>query len=402
VPAVVVPTPSLPLTPTGKVDQRALADLALDATSRRGPVLAPRDELESALVGIWRRVLKLEAIGVLDDFFELGGDSLAAVDIVTRIENDLGQAVPTSILHIAPTVEELAARLRTIESVRSESVAHPFRVHGSAPPLFAIPGRGGDPIVFSYLAKNLDADRPFYGLATPGLAHEQPIPKSFEALAAVQLEAIQRIQPSGPYYLVGFSSGAQVAFELTRQIQALGETVAFVGILDGWAPGYPKPSSARRWFHRLADLGPGKSVIVVQQTSALRLFAQIRKDLRRELGCRINEILGRPLSRPERYRRIKRRHSRERIRYRPAPLKIRVTLFRAADPRIPEQCRPEPLYGWDAFAEAGVDVHDFPGATHEDLVYEPTVCLVAKQLDECMARSGAPSGVTAHSPSRVP
>jgi len=402
VPAVVVPTLSLPLTPTGKLDYGALSELASDATARRGPPLAPRDDLESALFRIWREELELETLGILDDFFELGGDSLAAVQIVTRIESELGQAVPTSILHMAPTIEDLATRLRTIESVRSESLALPFRVHGSEPPIFAVPGRGGDPIVFSYLAKNLGPDRPVYGLATPGLTHEQPIPKTIEKLAEAHLETIREIQPAGPYFLVGFSSGAMVTFELARRIQELGETVAFMGILDGWAPGYPKPSSGRRWYQYLADLGPGHGVILRRQTSAGALLKQILKDFGREVACRASEALGKPLSRTQRYRRIKRRHSRERIRYRPAPLKIRVTLFRAADPRIPEQCRPEPLYGWDAFAEAGVDVHDFPGATHEDLVYEPTVCLVAKQLDECMARSGAPFGVTAHSPSRVP
>ena len=277
VPAVVVPTLALPLTATGKVDHRALSELASDATARGGLPLAPRDDLESALTRIWREELKLEALGILDDFFELGGDSLAAVQIVTRIERELGQPVPTSILYLAPTVEELATRLRTIESVRSESLALPFRVHGSKPPLFAVPGRGGDPIVFAYLAKNLDPDRPFYGLATPGLSHQQPIPQSFEALAAVHLEAIREIQPAGPYFLLGLSSGAMVAFELAHQIQELGETVAFLGSLDGWAPSYPRPASGSGWLQRLADLGPGRGVILRRRTSAGAVLKQIEQ-----------------------------------------------------------------------------------------------------------------------------
>jgi amino acid adenylation domain-containing protein len=386
VPAVVVPTPALPLTATGKVDHRALSQLSSEITASSGPPVAPRDDLESALARIWREELKLETLGVLDDYFALGGDSLAAVKIVTRIESELGQTVPTSILYQAPTVEELATHLRVVASVRSDSLAHPFRVHGSKPPLFAIPGRGGDPIVFAYLAKNLDADRPFYGLATPGLSHQHPIPRSFEALAAVHLKAIREIQPSGPYFLVGLSSGAMVAFELTRQLQQLGETVAFLGSLDGWAPGHPRPAAGRSWFQRLADRGPGRSVILLHRTSAGAVLKQIWKDFRREVGCRAREALGKPLSRTERYRRIKRRHSRERTLYRPDPLNVRITLFRAADPGIPDQYCRAPLYGWDEFCERGVDVHDFPGV-HDDLVYEPTVCAVAQQLDECMGKA---------------
>jgi len=390
VPAVVVPTLSLPLTPTGKVDHRALSEMASDATDRGAPPTPPRDALESSLARIWREALDLETLGVLDDFYELGGDSLAAVEIVTRIESELGQAVPTSILHLAPTIEELATRLRTMESVRSESLALPFRTHGSEPPLFAIPGRGGDPIVFAYLAQNLEPDRPFYGLATPGLTHQQPIPRTFEELAAIHLEEVRKIQPEGPYFLLGLSSGAMVAFELGRQLEARGETVAFLGSLDGWAPGYPKPHPGRPWLHRLADLGPGRAVILRRKANLGTTLKQMAKDFARELACRANEAVGRPLSRSQRYRRIKRRHSRERTCYRPAPARARVTLFRAADPGVPGQYRHEPLYGWDAFAEGGVDVYDFPGE-HDDLVYEPTVCLVAKQLGECMAKSGSSS-----------
>jgi amino acid adenylation domain-containing protein len=401
VPAVVIPTPALPLTATGKVDHRALSALRSDATAGGGPPLAPRDDLESALARIWREELKLETLGVLDDFFALGGDSLTAVQIVTRIESELGRSVPSSILYLAPTVEALATRLRTVESVQSESLAHPFRVHGSKPPLFAVPGRGGDPIVFAYLANNLDPDRPFYGLTTPGLSHEQPIPQSFEELAAVHLAAIRQIQPAGPYFLLGLSSGAMVAFELARQIEQLGETVAFLGSLDGWAPGYPRPASGRSWFQRLADLGPGRSVILLRRTSAGAVLKQVLKDLGREAACRAREALGKPVSRTQRYRRIKRTHSRERTRYCPDPLKIRVTLFRAADPGIPDQYRRAPLYGWDGFAEKGVDVHDFPGV-HDDLVYEPTVCLVAKRLDECMGKSGPSTGATEQAPGQAP
>jgi thioesterase domain-containing protein len=227
------------------------------------------------------------------------------------------------------------------------------------------------------------------------------MPESFEELAAVHLEAIREIQPAGPYFLVGLSSGALVTYELARQIDALGESVAFMGILDGFAPGYPKPSSGRRWFQRLADLGPGHSVILLRQTSAGVLFKQVLNDFGRELACRAHEAMGRPLSRRQRYRRIKRRHTRQRTRYRPDPLNLRVTLFRAAESGIPERYGREPLYGWEQFAEQGVDVHDFPG-THDDLVYEPTVCLVAKRLEECMANPGAPAGATAHSPLRDP
>jgi len=389
VPAEIFPTPSLPLTPSGKVDPRALSEMAAAASAREAPPIGPRDALESALARIWCEALDLDALGVLDDFFALGGDSLAAVEIVTRIEGELGHAVPTSILQQAPTIEDLAARLRTMESARSDSLSLPFRAHGVLPPLFAVPGRGGDPIVFAHLAQHLSPDRPFYGLATPGLAHGQPIPRSFEELAAIHLEEVRKLQPEGPYFLLGLSSGAMLAFELGRQLQARGEIVAFLGSLDGWAPGYPKSGPGRSRLHRLLDLGPGRAVILRRKATLRTALKQMAKDFARELACRGNEAVGRPLSRTQRSRRIKRRHSRQRTRYRPEPVRTRLTLFRAADPGVPRQYRREPLYGWDAFAEGGVDVYDFAGE-HDDLVYEPTVCRVAKQLDECMSKWGSP------------
>jgi len=337
---------------------------------------------------MWREELRLDSLGVRDDFFELGGDSLAAVQIVTRIEAELGQALPTSILHIAPTVEQLAAQLRTMDAVRSESLALPFRVHGGEAPLFAIPGRGGDPIVFSYLARNLSANRPFYGLATPGLTRQQPIPESFEELAAVYLEELRRVQPHGPYHLLGFSSGALVAYELTRQLEAVGESVALLVSLDGWAPGYPEAVYADRWMRRIGRIGPARSVILSRKTRLRDLLVQLAKDFGRELACRFDEVRGKPLSRSQRYRRIKRRHTRKRSGYRPGAVQARLTLFRAADPAIPAIDQPAPLYGWDGFATGGVDVYDFACA-HDDLVYEPSVRLVARQLDECMAKGRA-------------
>jgi len=397
VPSVIVPTPSLPLMPTGKLDHGALSEMASQAVVREGPPVEPRDSVESALTRIWREELRPETLGVQDDFFELGGDSLAAIQIVSRIESELGQALPTSILHMAPTIEQLAARLRTMDAVRNETIALPFRVHGSEPPLFAIPGRGGDPIVFSYLARSLSADRPFYGLATPGLARQQPIPRSFEELAAVHREELRRVQPRGPYYLLGFSSGAMVAYELARQLEASGESVALLVSLDGWAPGFPEAAYGGGWLRRLGNVGPARSVILARKAGILSLLVQMGKDIGREIACRFDEVLGKPLSRTQRYRRTKRHHTRQRIRYRPGAVEARLTLFRAADPGIPGGYRREALYGWDRFAAGGVDVYDFPGE-HDDLVYEPTVDLVAKQLDECMAKGT--SAVQASGPPR--
>ena len=203
-----------PVTATGKIDHRALRAIALTQPSAAEAPLAPRSAVESTLASIWRSEIRLDALGVRDDYFALGGTSLQAVQIMARIEEEFGRELAPSVLFDAPTIEALADLLERDEFDEVGSLVVALRAGGSRPPLFCFPGNGGEPIVFKALVHHLGNDQPCYGVQTPGLVGQRRPPRRIEDYVPAQLAAIREIQPEGPYFFAGFSFGCTVAFEI--------------------------------------------------------------------------------------------------------------------------------------------------------------------------------------------
>jgi amino acid adenylation domain-containing protein len=235
VPAFWVLLDALPLTANGKVDLRALP-APEHPHGDPGTYLAPRDILELRLVRIWEDLLGAAGpagppIGVRDDFFALGGHSLLAVRLVARIEQSLGSSLPVAALLRSPTVEGLAALLRD----GAEPSRGPLVELAAGPrdryPLFLVHPVGGEVLAYLPLARDLAAERSVYGLQASGES------RTLEEMAAAYLDAMRAVQPTGPYRLGGWSLGGVVAFEMARQLEAAGETVDLVALLDSYAPG---------------------------------------------------------------------------------------------------------------------------------------------------------------------
>ncbi|MDB4951689.1 MAG: Malonyl CoA-acyl carrier protein transacylase [Gemmatimonadetes bacterium] len=233
VPAGFVVLPALPLTPNGKVDRRALplpADLGSEG------YVAPRDELEAALAGIWAELLGVPRVGVDDDFFALGGHSLLAVRLMTRLRERFGREVPLAALFQGATVAGLAAVLRGPEGASTGSPLVPIQPQGGKPPLFVVHGAAGTVLRYAGLARHLGPDQPVYGLRAVGLeAGEEPLGTLVE-MAAAYVAAIRGVQPEGPYHVAGWSTGCAVTFEVAQQLAAGGQAVALLALLDGRAP----------------------------------------------------------------------------------------------------------------------------------------------------------------------
>jgi amino acid adenylation domain-containing protein len=265
---------SLPLTPNGKVDRKALS-----APDRNRPdletIVAPRDEIETILCDLWADVLKIDHIGIDDNFFALGGHSLLAAKLFARLDVTFDRSLPLGVLFTAPTVRLLAEQYRT--SVRSNrgSVIVPLRTGGTLPPIFAVPGVFGNVVGFAELARELGPEQPFYGLQSVGLDGTKAPVGSIEEMARLYLKGMQSIQPDGPYVILGACFGATVAYEMTRQLLVSGEEVGFLGLLDpthreGKHAGQI-PAFAPRIFKRVGAFG---SLV----TGRLRLY---REELRR-------------------------------------------------------------------------------------------------------------------------
>ncbi|MCC3770527.1 amino acid adenylation domain-containing protein, partial [Streptomyces sp. UNOC14_S4] len=222
---------ALPLTPSGKRDDKALRARQLTAGST-GELTAPRDEYERTLAEILAELLQLPAIGVHDNIFDLGGTSLTAMRLVVLIEQRYGINVPLSEFVAAPTVAELADRLRSGGAVAAFDPLVPIRPEGARRPVFLVHPMGGNVLCYLRFKPHLPQDQPVYALQAAGSdAGTEPL-RSVPEIAASYIAAMRRVQPSGPYAIGGWSFGGFVAFEMARQLRAAGEDIASLVLLD--------------------------------------------------------------------------------------------------------------------------------------------------------------------------
>jgi amino acid adenylation domain-containing protein len=234
VPAAFVLLEALPLTPNGKVDRRALPLPEIVADG--GGYVAPRDEVEAELAALWAEVLGVPRVGIHDDFFALGGHSLLAVRMMSGVKARFGRELPLTALFQGATVEQLAALLRGGGETAATTPLVPVQPQGSRPPFFLVHGIAGTVLRYAALGRALAPDQPFYALRSLGSeAGEEPL-GTVEEMAAAYVEAIRGVQPSGPYYLGGWSGGCAIAFEAAQQLVAAGEEVAALVLMDGRAP----------------------------------------------------------------------------------------------------------------------------------------------------------------------
>ena len=241
---------SLPQLPNGKLDRQALVDAGSGRTPARdagapaddpssdgaGAHPAPADELEQQLIELWQDVLGVPEVHVDDDFFDLGGYSLLAAQMLVRLEERLGHQVQMSALLDGTTVADLARAIRG-HTHHAGEVALVQAGEPGRPPLFLTHDLYGSAYRYRHLAAAMGADQTLYSFESPFLdGHRLPI-RSIDTLARRYLSEVRRLQPEGPYYLAGYSFGGILAYEMARVLERDGEEVAFLGIIDV-GPGY--------------------------------------------------------------------------------------------------------------------------------------------------------------------
>lgn len=241
-PAFMVPSrflflPDMPRNEAGKLDWKALPDPGTSRPELTGRFIPPEGCLEKKLAGIWEEILEVQPVGREDDFFDLGGNSLAAVRLFSRLEADSGRKIPLSDLLRARTVRSMACLLE--EPIREE-MAHrkcliPIRVEGDRPCLFLVHGGGGHVLCFARLAALLSG-YDVYAFQPLGLNKFQMPVFSVREMAKRYASELREVQPAGPYRIMGYSFGGAVAFELALQVQATGGEVVFLGMLDRSTP----------------------------------------------------------------------------------------------------------------------------------------------------------------------
>ena len=228
VPSAFVFLEALPLTPNGKVDRKALPAPDLNRSELEANYVAPRDAVEVQLMKIWEKVLGHGPIGRWDNFFEVGGHSLLAVQVIHQIREVFGQALSVKALFQAPTIEQLEVVLREADPLRDWASLVPLQPHGSKPPFFFLAGR-------SHFGDRLGSDQPVYRVVYQDLDREQPFVR-IEDMASHSIRSVRKIQPNGPYYLGGHAVGGIVAFEMAQQLQRQGQKVALLTLCECWTP----------------------------------------------------------------------------------------------------------------------------------------------------------------------
>jgi len=231
VPSAFVVLEALPVNVNMKVDRRALpapseADLARERTQVKA-----RDATEERMLAIWRNLLHTDTVGVEDSFFDVGGDSLQAVNLMVEIERQFGKALPLSTLLTEPTVAALARLLRDPPSNQRDSVVL-LRAGGKLPPIFFVHDGEGEILPYRTLAMKLDSGHPVYGLQPKSRVAFPMLHSHLADVADYYCEQILRIQPQGPFLLSGLCVGGFIAFEIARRFKRGGRMVAMVALID--------------------------------------------------------------------------------------------------------------------------------------------------------------------------
>ena len=240
VPGAFVMLDELPLTVNGKIDRSALPE------PRWSACLAgrdPRTPRERWLTEIFAEVLGAPRVSIDDGFFDLGGHSLLATRLISRIRQELGADLSIRTLFAAPTPAALAEQLDAIADDNALDVLIPLRASGARPPLFCVHPAVGVSWVYSGLLRYLEPDRPVYGLQSRRFTDPAAEP-GIDEMVGDYLARIRSVQPEGPYHLLGWSFGGNVVHALAARLQAEGERVSLLAVLDGY-PVTPDPAAER-------------------------------------------------------------------------------------------------------------------------------------------------------------
>lgn len=398
VPSAFIRLDALPQTPTGKLDARALPAPAADAPA--SGVGGPQDFVEVQLVHIWEELLGRERVGPGQDFFELGGNSLLALHLLAQIKRKLGCHLPLATLVGGSTVRQMAAAIREQRqsTVEPPTTVVPLQPQGTLPRLFCVHPAGRGVSAYVHLVRYLGPQQPVFGVIDLAKNLARPVRR----IAAEHVQAIRAVQAEGPYYLLGWSFGGVVAYEMAVQLQRQGQQVAFVAVVDTMETGIWRELPQQEPAFRVAALA---HEIAEKMGRPLELRSEDLEGLTvNEQCCRAVQALHDQLAAPldftaahlrEDYYDVVELRERSRRRYKPRRLDGRLTLFRQQDPPAYYERIFAPLteeeartLGWSRLARDGVEVQRVPG-THRAMLCEPHVRVFAERVSESLVTARA-------------
>ncbi|TVQ52920.1 MAG: amino acid adenylation domain-containing protein, partial [Spirulina sp. DLM2.Bin59] len=375
IPSLFMPLPALPLTPNGKRDRLSVPapDWGLLSTGKTSA--APQNETESQLLQIWIDLLGFTP-GLTDDFFILGGHSLMAVEMFSKIDQIWGKKLAFNHLIDHPTIQSLAVYLRNNEQSAKSTIIIPLQKNGDAPPLFCIHAVGGSVLYYSKLLPYLPPNQPVYGIQARGFDGIEPPLETVEAMAKFYIQAIRNVYPQGPIYVIGHSFGGLVAYEIARQLYAQNDPPQFVGILDAKTPKLAK--SRLSWRRGIKTIASNLRQMSNLERKEYLLKTAIWFYRKRKIAAdgEYAESLKAKNANMRMFNVLKPNYHAQHA-YEPRPYPGDIVVFRATiqSPRSGH----DPTLGWQELVEGQIHTHRISGR-HLTMLEEPHVQNLAAAL----------------------
>ncbi|TDO97045.1 non-ribosomal peptide synthetase [Flavobacterium sp. 245] len=357
-----------PTTLNGKIDRKSLLEYKTDTNIG---YTQPRTEEEEIVAAIWKESLNLENVDIFSNFFEMGGHSLVAVRVMSKIEEKTGKKLPLSTLFEHSTIEKFAKLIAGKEIYSDCLVA--IKSSGTKIPLFIVHGAGLNVLNFVNLSKYFDDDQPVYGIQ--GTAKEyNDWYESIEDMAAHYVDAIIKKNPNGPYALAGYSFGGIIAFEMTRQLNELGKEVSLTALLDS--------SIDSSFYYRTywqKKIVRYKEMIFSWRAFKIRINEN--KYILKSFFGKNNNTMEQKVMTIEQLIEADGMIKKIIDRYQLKPQHFKVDLFRSKDD-IDHKVDPNNL-GWKKAALKGVAIHNISG-NHYDILAPPNDKELARLLQEIL------------------
>jgi acyl-CoA synthetase (AMP-forming)/AMP-acid ligase II/thioesterase domain-containing protein len=407
IPRRIIFSDALPRGAAGKLQRRALTEKFRDLADEPPRSSRPPDDTEKRLIDIWSRILSVPHIGIEDDFFRLGGESLTAAAMLTDVQRELnnGRALPARANFFAqPTIAVLARLLAAASLNGHSSPNHILSLQecGSRIPFFCFASDHLDPYYLRHLAKCLGDGQPFYVVCPPEPIYDNRLLR-VEELASLLVTAIQTARPHGPYVLGGHCYGGVVAFEAAQQLLAQCHEVTQLVLFDVPTPGYPKV--LRGWKRYLGEsrrmlAAVARGEVRAQCAEAVRHVRRLAHVVRRRFGGRAIRAVGSVGTQmPTAPLNPKELTALALWEYVPRDFSAPIVHFLAADETVSTKVLDDPRLGWRDFAHGGLELRTSPGS-HGSILDSQNSSALAVQLEPLLHKRSLAS-IEKSTPTRV-
>jgi len=360
---------TFPLTPTGKIDRRALP-VPVEEQRNQAAILNPRNQMEELLLSIFQEILRVETVSITDDFFDLGGHSLMAARLVSQIRAATGRDIQLADLFRAATVESLARLLQQESDAEPDPVLLEIkRGDSNRVPFFAIVPPGEEALGYAMLARHMGPEQTLYKIQghSPVVKGRPYTDQEMRAMTQEYIAAMRSVQPSGPYCVGGLCDGAHIGEQIVLKLESEGEEVGMFAIFDTWVLQH----SQNRFFWKIYYYGQRvremKNLSLAQRLASYRQVAENK--IQNLIGAKPARTDWRQAYWPDNF----------------TPTKFRAPVILFKRPKQPYFYVNDPLMGWGKRSQGGVTIYEVD-FHHSEILREPHVKIFAKQLAQHLAQ----------------